>query len=109
MKVIERLIAVCLFVVLFGFAIVNTAPVDLKFLGLDISWKAPLVVFLLLFFAAGVALGLLAVVPTWFRQKREIARLKKHNKKLEAAAVAPPVKPAVAPSAVVLNQPPIPF
>jgi uncharacterized membrane protein YciS (DUF1049 family) len=68
------------------------------------------VVFLLLFFGAGVACGLLAVVPTWFRQRREISKLKKANKQLEASAVQASGKTVAAnPEVSSLIQPPIPL
>jgi lipopolysaccharide assembly protein A len=111
MKIIERLLAIALFLVLVGFAIVNTTLVELHFIGIGPLWRAPMVVFLLLFFGAGVACGLLAVVPTWFRQRREISRLKKSNKQLEASAaqaVAGKAQTAVV-DAPTLLQPPIPL
>ncbi len=113
MKIIERLLAILLFLVLVGFAIVNTNIVELQFIGTDLRWRQPLVVFLLMFFAAGIVLGLLAVIPTWFRQKREIARLKKSVKALEIAAQsqasAVASKPSTALDALVAAQSPIPL
>jgi lipopolysaccharide assembly protein A len=109
MKIIERLLAIALFLVLVGFAIVNTTLVELHFIGIGPLWRAPMVVFLLLFFGAGVACGLLAVVPTWFRQRREISRLKKANKQLEASAAQTAGKAAAIPEVSPLIQPPIPL
>ncbi len=80
-----------LFVAALGFALSNTDNVELRFLIGQLSWHAPLVVFLLVFLIAGVVLGLLAAVPSLFRQRREIARL---TKALRLAAAAPePVAP----------------
>jgi uncharacterized integral membrane protein len=38
------------------------------FFGLD--WQAPLVIVVLVAFGLGCAVGVLAMVPTWWRQRR---------------------------------------
>lgn len=68
------------------FAIQNTAPVTLT-LVLDYQWQAPLVILLLAFFAGGAILGVLSLVGPVFRQRREIARLKRTLAKAEHAPV----------------------
>ena len=65
-----------LFGLLFGFALKNTDPVSLRFY-FDYAWSAPLVLVLLLFFAAGVVSGVLAGLLKVFRQRREILSLKR--------------------------------
>lgn len=65
-----------IFAFLVVFAIQNTAPVTLT-LVLDHQWQAPLVILLLAFFAGGAVLGVLSLIGPLFRQRREIARLKK--------------------------------
>jgi hypothetical protein len=67
--------------------------VELRFFGIEAEWRAPLVIFLLGFFAAGTALGIAGVVPTLFRQRREIGRLRR-----ELAAAARTPAAAAAPS-----------
>ena len=63
MKIIFRIVAAILFVIFFGFALKNTQEVALQFfLGYEI--RGPLVLLLLGFFAAGAALGVLAMTPT---------------------------------------------
>lgn len=74
------------FAVLILFAIQNTAPVNLK-LAADYQWEAPLVVVLLVFFAAGTFLGMLALVGKLYRQNREIARLQREVERAEIARV----------------------
>jgi putative membrane protein len=90
-----------LFLIALGFALANTEPAVLRFFAGDLSWRAPLVIFLLIFFAAGVLVGLLAAVPSWFRQRREIARLTRelrHASKPETTEVAPlPAEASVGP------------
>lgn len=95
MRLLSWILKLALFVAALGFALFNTAPVDLHFFGSAVSWSAPLVIFLLLFFAAGAAFGLLAVVPTLFRQRRELGRLRRELK-LIGPGVAPAQDPASA-------------
>lgn len=77
MRVLAWIFRTILFLAALGFALTNTGVTELRFFGLDLVWRAPLVVFLLVFFVAGAALGLLGVVPTLFRQRREIGRLRR--------------------------------
>jgi uncharacterized integral membrane protein len=77
MKVLAWLVRVALFLAALGFALSNTGITELRFFGVDLVWRAPLVVFLLGFFVAGVALGFAGVVPTLFRQRRELSRLRR--------------------------------
>jgi uncharacterized integral membrane protein len=74
MRLLAWAIRIALFVLLLAFAARNTDPVTLRFY-FDLSWQAPLVAVLLAFFVGGAVLGLLAMVGTWFAQRREIARL----------------------------------
>ncbi len=71
-----------IFAFLVLFAVQNTAPVTLS-LALDYYWQAPLVIVLLAFFGGGALLGALSLVGTIFRQRREIARLKRALLKAE--------------------------
>ncbi|HEX5363089.1 MAG TPA: LapA family protein [Gallionella sp.] len=65
-----------LFVLLLGFAVKNDQPVSLRYF-FGYEWQSSLVVVLLLFFAAGAAIGVLAMLPNVLQQRREIARLKR--------------------------------
>lgn len=97
MRFLTWLFNLALFVAALGFALSNTGTVELRFLVGELVWRAPLVVFLLVFLVAGVALGLLAAVPSLFRQRREIARLTKelrHAARPPAGAPPPPAMPA---------------
>jgi putative membrane protein len=93
MRLISWLFRILLFVVALGFALSNTGVTELRFFGVELVWRAPLVIFLLVFFAAGALLGLLGVVPTWFRLRREISRLRRELRVAEKAAGAPPAAP----------------
>jgi lipopolysaccharide assembly protein A len=74
MRVLAWILRIVLFLALFLFALKNTDTVSLR-LYFDQVWQAPLVLVLLVFFAAGAVLGVLATLATVFRQRREIARL----------------------------------
>lgn len=104
MRAISWLFRVFLFLCALGFALTNQDLATLRFFGLsDFEWRAPLVIFLLLFFAAGAVLGLVSIVPTLYRQRREIGRLKREVKllgKTQANNSTPPVVDAVPVTAV---------
>lgn len=76
MKILFRLVAVLLFILFFGFALKNTQEVTLRFF-FSYEVHGPLVLLLLAFFAGGAVLGVLAMMPTVFRYRRELARQKK--------------------------------
>jgi putative membrane protein len=76
MKFLIRLVAALLFIVFFGFALQNTDSVVLHlFWGYELG--GPLVLMLLGFAAIGAFLGVLAMAPTAFRQRREMLKLQK--------------------------------
>jgi len=64
------------FIVLLGFAIKNNQPVTLRYF-LNTEWHTTLVIVLLLFFSAGVAIGVLAMMFNLLQQRREIAYMKR--------------------------------
>lgn len=76
MKILLWLLRAAVFVALFGLAVKNSNPVDLRFY-LDRVWQVPLSLVVLAAFAAGVAVGLTAVLSTLIRQRREIGRLRR--------------------------------
>lgn len=54
------------FLIVLGFALANADIVQVQFIGFETVWRAPLVVFLAGFFAAGMIVGLLALTPKLF-------------------------------------------
>ncbi|MGP1678899.1 MAG: LapA family protein [Burkholderiales bacterium] len=76
MRVLAWTLRIILFLALFLLALKNTDTVNLH-LYFDQVWPAPLILVLLVFFAAGAAMGVLATLATVFRQRREIARLQR--------------------------------
>jgi lipopolysaccharide assembly protein A len=76
MRVLTWTLRIILFLALFLLALKNTDTVTLR-LYFEQVWQAPLILVLLVFFAAGAVVGVLATLTTVFRQRREIARLQR--------------------------------
>ena len=64
------------FLFLFVFALRNTDTVSVRFLP-EATWQAPLIIVVLAFFVAGALLGVLSLLGTLLRLRRENARLKR--------------------------------
>jgi uncharacterized integral membrane protein len=64
------------FIVLLGFAVKNNQSVTLRFF-FEMEWHTSLVIVLLLFFAAGVAIGVLAMLFNLLQERKEITNLKR--------------------------------
>jgi lipopolysaccharide assembly protein A len=75
MKVLLWLLRGLVFIALFGLAVKNSDPVELRFY-LDGAWQAPLSLVILAAFSVGAAVGLTAAVLTLVRQGRELKRLR---------------------------------
>lgn len=80
-----------IFLMLFAFALNNQDDVQVRFFW-GLQWRSPLVLVLLGFFAAGVVVGVLGMVPRWWRQKRLAQKaVAPINSTPPSAAVAPAV------------------
>jgi putative membrane protein len=75
-RVVVAALWLILFLVLFAFAVNNTAPTELHFFA-GMTIKAPLIALLLAFFIAGFVFGFIALAPAWVRQRVEIRRLRR--------------------------------
>ena len=84
MRIVTWAIRLVVFVLLIAFAAKNVEPVTLRFY-FDLVVQAPLVLVLFGFFAVGALFGIVALVPTLLRQRREVSLLKR-----------PPTAPSVA-------------
>jgi len=82
---LKWLLRALFFCIVLGFALANADIVQVQFIGFETVWRAPLVVFLAGFFAAGMIVGLLALTPTMFTQRREINKLSKSLKQMKPA------------------------
>ncbi|CAH1906179.1 LapA_dom domain-containing protein [Candidatus Nitrotoga sp. HW29] len=76
MRYVIWLLRAVLFLILLGFAMKNDQPVVLHYF-FGYEWQSSLILIVLLFFAVGVSVGVLAVLGNIFRQRREIAALKR--------------------------------
>jgi uncharacterized integral membrane protein len=89
MRIVTWTIRFVLFLLLAAFAAKNIDSVPLKFyFGLELT--APLIVMLLGFFAAGALFGVLALVGTVLRQRREISLLKRQGDAVQPVPPPPP-------------------
>ena len=80
MRLIAWLIRLGVFIVMVGFALSNTETATLRFFGIpQFEWRAPLVLFLLAFFAGGALLGVLATMPMVMRRNRELAAVRRQT------------------------------
>ncbi len=70
------LVRALIFVAIFAFALMNTDTVKLRFF-LGSVWETPMIVALLLFFACGAVVGVLACTSRLLGQRREIQRLQR--------------------------------
>ncbi|HUW27640.1 MAG TPA: lipopolysaccharide assembly protein LapA domain-containing protein [Sulfuriferula sp.] len=76
MRYLEWILKGILFILLLGFAVKNSDVVTLNYY-LGYQWQAPLVLVILMFFVAGAVVGVAACMGYLFRQRRELARLRK--------------------------------
>lgn len=74
MRILIWLLRAIVFIGLFGLAIKNSGPVELR-VYFDTLWQAPLSLVVLGCFAAGALVGATAAFATLIRQRREIGRL----------------------------------
>jgi uncharacterized integral membrane protein len=89
MRIVTWTIRLVLLLFLVVLAARNVEPVTLRFYS-DFAWQAPLIVLLFGAFAAGALFGILALVSTLLRQRREISALKKKLSPLEPSPPPPP-------------------
>jgi uncharacterized integral membrane protein len=80
----QYLLKAAIFFTLFAFALNNQSDVTVRFF-FGYQWTAPLVLVVLITFAAGLLLGVLGMVPRWWRQRRAASRA---HQGLPPAAVA---------------------
>jgi len=80
------------FVVVLLFAIKNAEPVTLRFY-FDAAWQTPLVLLVLVSFAAGAVFGVIACLPALARQRREALGLRKELDLRQRGPAGPPAAP----------------
>ena len=93
MRTLSLILKLALFVLVLTFALKNTEVVTVSYY-LGWEWQSPLVIVMLIAFCAGIVLGLAAGLPRLFRQRREIATLRKELSRLNRGEAGGPGQPA---------------
>jgi len=88
MRILVWLFRAFLFFTLFAFALNNLHSATVHWF-FGVQWQAPLVIVVLVAFGLGCALGVLAMVPAWWKHRRQ-ARLAAPAPALAGAATTPP-------------------
>ena len=102
MRALTWLLRAALFFALFAFALNNQHDAAVKwFFGHE--WRAPMVFILLAAFVAGCTVGVLAMLPSWWRHRRAAQAVREPDTALPAATAAPAPPPPDLP----LNRPPV--
>ena len=73
MRVFVWLIRAFIFFTLFAFALNNQQQATVSWF-FGVQWQAPMVIIVLIAFAFGCAIGVLAMVPSWWRHRRVAMR-----------------------------------
>ncbi|HLS87415.1 MAG TPA: LapA family protein [Burkholderiales bacterium] len=112
MRIVTWTIRLVLLVLLIALAAKNTEPVTLRFY-FDLALQTPLIVAIFGAFLVGALFGVLALLATVLRHKREIASLRRRAARLEASSAASAQGTGAAPaageaSAGTLAPPPLP-
>jgi uncharacterized integral membrane protein len=94
MWLLQWMLKAAIFFTLFAFALNNQDDAVVHFF-FGTQWRAPLVLVVLAAFTCGVAVGVLGMVPRWWRQRR-VAR--QAQARVEGTGPASPATPAPAPA-----------
>jgi uncharacterized integral membrane protein len=85
MRFLVWLVRGFIFFTLFAFALNNQQAATVRWF-FGVEWHAPMVIVVLVAFAGGCAIGVLAMLPSWWKHRRVA-------KKLTPPPVAPPAPP----------------
>lgn len=73
MRALVWLLRGLVFFTLFAFALNNQQDAVVRWF-FGVEWRAPMVIVVLAAFAAGCAVGVVAMMPGWWRQRRRLQR-----------------------------------
>jgi lipopolysaccharide assembly protein A len=105
MRVFAWVVRALVLFVLFAFALNNRHEAVVHgFFGT--TWRSPLVIVILAAFAAGCAVGVLALTPAWWRKRREPQRAKPAAPASIDDTMAPSQIPADTVSGAAMTHPP---
>jgi uncharacterized integral membrane protein len=94
MRYLAWAIKLVIFVLVVLFAYKNTAPVEVVFFD-GVFWSdVPLIVVMLVTFVLGALLGVLVMLPSTWRGRREAGRLRKDLNKVQSLVAKPTATPA---------------
>jgi uncharacterized integral membrane protein len=102
MRILTWLIRAFIFFTLFAFALNNQHDTVVHWF-FGVQWRAPLVIVVLAAFSVGLALGVLAMVPRWWRQRR-LSQRQARTPPAPTLTVAEPT--TTAPADIAFAQPP---
>ena len=92
MRIVTWTIRLIVFVLLVAFAAKNVEPVTLRFY-FDLALQTPLILALFGAFALGALFGVLSLLGTLLRQRREISSLRRRASASEPVTPPPPAPP----------------
>lgn len=98
MRLLSRLFWAFVFFTLFAFALNNQQMATVRFF-FGLEWQGQMVFVVLVAFGLGCALGVLAMAPHWWRQRREVKRLAPHAAPTSSTLPAGAAPPAYSGSA----------
>ncbi|MFY7973829.1 MAG: LapA family protein [Rubrivivax sp.] len=93
MRIVALLLRAFIFFTLFAFALNNQQGVVVHWF-FGAQWQAPMVIVVLVAFAAGCAVGTIAMVPAWWRRRRSAAPADPTTAKTAATAAPMPASEA---------------
>ncbi|HEX6721010.1 MAG TPA: LapA family protein [Burkholderiaceae bacterium] len=102
MRIFTWLIRAFIFFTLFAFALNNQHDAIVHWF-FGAQWRAPLVIVVLAAFGAGLGLGVLAMMPRWWRQRRLGQR---QSRTPPAPTPTTPEPASTTPADIALAQPP---
>jgi uncharacterized integral membrane protein len=103
MRVLVWAFRALIFFTLFAFALNNQQLAKVHWF-FGVEWQAPLVIVVLVVFAAGCALGAVAMVPSWWHHRRQALR---SPMPVASTAAAPPAADSALPASdFTLEHPP---
>ncbi len=102
MRVFVWLVRAFIFFTLFAFALNNQQVATVRWF-FGVQWHAPMVIVVLAAFAAGCVIGVLAMAPHWWRERRVAKRL---APPAAGAVAVPPPPTSVLPSELGPEHPP---
>jgi uncharacterized integral membrane protein len=88
MWLLKWVLKAAIFFTLFAFALNNQQDTTVHFF-FGTQWRAPQVLVVLSAFAIGVAVGVLGMVPRWWKQRREATKAKLSSLAAQDALVTP--------------------